>query len=206
MLLGITGKAGAGKDSLANFLVENHGFIRLAFADALRASALAIDPIVSESDDGEPLRLSAFIRVPSDWDWAKREIPEVRRLLQVIGTEVGREILGENVWVDLVDRQIEDGKNYVITDVRFDNEVDFVRSKRGTVVQIVRPNNPNAIADTHASEQLQVTPDYIVHNDGDFSVLASNAHALVGWARYVNNQPRFTVRPLEQAATVGEFL
>jgi hypothetical protein len=206
MLIGVCGKAGSGKDTLANFLVENHCFTRLAFADALRAAALAIDPIVSESDDGEPLRLSEFIREPSDWDWAKREIPEIRRLLQVIGTEVGREILGENVWVDLVDRQIKDGKNYVITDVRFDNEVDYVRSKGGTIVQIVRLNNPNAIAGTHASEQLQVKPDYIVHNDGDFGVLASNAHALVGWVRYINNQPRFTVRPLEQAATVGEFL
>lgn len=190
MLIGLAGTAGSGKDTAANFLVERHGFVRVAFADAVRDAALALNPWVRWADDrwSPPHidRLADIIRVDG-WDKAKREKTEVRRLLQVIGTEVGREILGPDVWVIIAAQKINAlGPNakVVITDVRFPNEVGFVRAHKGVIAQVTRPNNPDAIAATHASEKLEVKPDYILSNSGTLAQLEEQVSALVGWVRY----------------------
>lgn len=180
MIIGLNGKAGAGKDTVANFLVEGFGFERYAFADAVRDAALAINPVIMtnwetvEIEEAHntgvrlrELRLAEYIKTHG-WDWSKRNIPEIRRLLQVIGTEMGRQVLGENCWVDLVDRKIKASGNVnaVITDLRFPNEAQYVRSLNGKIVLIVRPDNPDSIGASHASEQYTPEPDYVLNNDG----------------------------------------
>lgn len=193
LIVGLTGAAGSGKDTVASDMTELHGFTRVAFADAVRDAALALDPIVDYAKNvlphpWTPIRLSHVVGTLG-WDRAKRasEYPEVRRLLQVIGTEVGREILGANCWVDIAARKIDalgpDAK-VVITDVRFPNEVDFVRELGGCVTEIIRPKNPDAIAATHASEQLRVRPDFVLNNDGGLRQLSEMVSAFVGWVRY----------------------
>ena len=57
MILGLAGYATSGKDTVGRYLVEEHGFTRLAFADTLKRFALAVNPIVFASDDGEQMRL-----------------------------------------------------------------------------------------------------------------------------------------------------
>lgn len=179
MLIGLNGDAGAGKNAVADHLVSQYGFKQYAFADAVRDVALAIDPIVATNSDSEPMRLSSFITEPSDWDWAKREVPEVRRLLQVVGTEAGRRVLGENCWVDIVHKKIHadwDGKplifsHAVVTDLRFENEYDFIKENNGIVIRIERANNPHAIPKTHASEQYVPDADFLIENDGALSDL-----------------------------------
>ena len=89
MLIGLTGPPGCGKDTAADHLVKNHGFVRVAFADTIREVALTIDPY------DHFFRLSDVINLIG-WDRAKRQ-PEVRRLLQVIGTEAGRDVHGADV-------------------------------------------------------------------------------------------------------------
>lgn len=173
MLLGLSGAAGSGKDTVADYLVATHGFKRYAFADAVRDAALAIDPLI------DCYRLTTII-ADIGWDRAKREKPEVRRLLQRLGTEVGRQILGENCWVDIVYRKWNaDGfPNAVVTDLRFANEENFVREETGYVIQIVRPNNPDAIPATHASEQFVPTPDFVLSNEGTINELHDKALAM----------------------------
>ena len=87
------------------------------------------------------------------WDWAKNNVPEVRRLMQVFGTEVGRSFFGENVWVDILFRRFpdvfDDDTRYVITDCRYGNECEFVRSEGGQIIWIDRPG---LASDGHASE------------------------------------------------------
>lgn len=187
MIIGLTGKAGAGKDTVANILA-NYNFVRVSFADPVREAVLALDPIVEYEDSYGDLferRASWFVKIEG-WDEAKRKHDEIRRLLQVVGTEVGRGILGENVWVDLANKKIEalNDKNptdIVITDVRFPNEVEFVRNHPlwGVIVKIERPNNPNQIAATHASERLKVEPDYILTNNHTIESLAQSVKYLL---------------------------
>jgi hypothetical protein len=131
MLIGLAGYARSGKDTIGKILVER-GFQRVAFADKLREFALAIDPIIW---DRPRFRLSDVVEVEG-WEGAK-ENPEVRSLLQRLGTEAGRNILGEDVWVNAA-LDIPPG-DYVITDVRFPNELEAIRSRGGQVWLVSRP-------------------------------------------------------------------
>jgi len=146
-LLGLTGQPGAGKNTAADYLVEAHGFVQMAFADTIRQVALVIDPYVHF------FRLSDVIGMIG-WEKAKR-YPEVRRLLQVIGTEAGRDVHGSDVWVDKTFAAIEElGPNQpvVLTDVRFDNEARRLRSLGGRLVRIQRQTDNQDTVLAHRSE------------------------------------------------------
>jgi hypothetical protein len=65
--------------------------------------------------------------------------PEIRRILQRMGTEVGRNILGENIWVDAVLDTLDDQGRYVFTDCRFKNEASAVVELGGQVWRVDRP-------------------------------------------------------------------
>lgn len=141
MIVGLSGYARAGKDTAALALIEERGFRRVGFADKLREFALAIDPIVSVENLGYGAvvkhRLSHRVNAEG-WTEAKR-VPEVRTLLQRLGTEAGRKILGDNVWIDAALRGIDANEDVVITDVRFPNEAQAIRDRCGEVWRIERP-------------------------------------------------------------------
>src|SRR5690606_741544 len=82
--------------------------------------------------------------------------PEVRRLLQKLGTEVGRNMIGENVWVSIMARKIDDhrsaGHPVVVTGLRFPNEPQMIRELGGRTVWIDRPSLAAGAAAAHVSE------------------------------------------------------
>lgn len=170
IVIGLTGYAQSGKDTIGTILVNDHGFTRLSFADNVREAAWRLNPLVPDPyTDPDPDMAYGVAAYPLQeivkslgWEAAKA-IPEVRRLLQVMGTEVGREMFGETAWVDMVARQIEGLSKIVITDVRFKNEADFVRSLGGTVVMVKRAGNHPI--NQHASEQLDFEVDMTLHNN-----------------------------------------
>lgn len=168
MLIALSGLKGSGKDTAAEVMVAEYGFTRIAFADALREALLTLDPWIAYAGHGYgTLPLSELIE-DAGWDWAKRNIPEVRRLMQVFGTEVGRMLMGENVWVNQVLKTAPDltkpNTKYVIADCRFDNEANFVHQYHGSIVWIDRPGLQS---DGHASESCVVKDkaDYFINND-----------------------------------------
>lgn len=169
-LIGLTGRAGAGKDEAAKALVAA-GWTRDAFADRMRTAVLALDPWADLGDRVfgiPPRRLSELVGTYG-WDHAKREFPEVRRLLQRFGTEAGREIHGEDCWVDALFSAYDHAPpagGLVITDVRFDNEARAVRDRGGLVVRIVRPD-VEALPGGHASEAgvADALVDHVLRNE-----------------------------------------
>jgi hypothetical protein len=176
-VIGLTGYAQSGKDTGASFLVEK-GFKRLAFADILRQSLYNLNPIVEAevawydycSSDPSPISL-VYVRVQEivdrwGWDYAKTHFTEIRELLQRFGTEVGRELYGENFWVERVTRQIHGNDRVVITDVRFPNEEAAVHNLGGKVYRIVRPGT--GAANGHASESAidSLFVDGVIPNNG----------------------------------------
>lgn len=170
-LIGLVGYPGVGKDEAAKALVAD-GWKRLSFADHVRKAALAIDPIVGDNS----LRLSELVALHG-WDAAKRLYPEVRRLLQCIGTEGGRDIHGYNCWVNLVSSEVCEadmaGNDVVITDVRFDNEVSLVDEEMGLLLWVERPGG--STVNDHQSEQqyewLRTMCKAEIVNDGDVQSL-----------------------------------
>ena len=132
---------GAGKSTVADMLVREHGFVRVKMADGLKAmlrSLLAyqnlplckIDEMI---EGGLKHQQSAFLFSKSP-----------RYAMQTLGTEWGRDCMGEDFWVEVADAKVRaflrDGKNVVIDDIRFENEYDYVRRYAGIMAHIRRPS------------------------------------------------------------------
>lgn len=204
-VIGVMGKKRSGKDTFASQLIDVHGFTQVRFADPLRAMLKALDPIVDARatvggdygyggewfpGPGEPemITLTEVLGSDDDWETAK-ELPEVRRLMQRIGTEAGRGVLGEHVWVDAAQETLRkiDGPA-VITDVRFPNEYNFVENVlSGWTVRISRPSLIRPAILEHASETALdgFFPRYEIINDGTIEELHAAADAVVAdWSAY----------------------
>jgi hypothetical protein len=182
-IIGLTGHARAGKDSVAAYLVEHYGFGRVAFADALREAALALDPIIAADYDRALLnlgrktgvagrrfgRLSEFVEA-FGWEGAK-EIGEVRRTLQRYGVAI-REMDPE-FWIrTALAPMAYMGRPVVVTDVRFPNEVDAVRNRGGLLVRVRRPG---ATGNGHISEHAidHIAADVDIANTGTLADLTA---------------------------------
>lgn len=149
MIIGFCGKIGAGKDTAGAYLVEKHGFERISFAHKLKVSAAAcfgIDPKFWEEWKNNPMMTVSIAHLENE---DVEAIVSVREFLQKYGTEAHRDVFGYNFWVDQALNDVDPNKNYVITDVRFDNEAIAVHEHRGLVIQLTRNSN---VKDTHASE------------------------------------------------------
>lgn len=185
MLIGLSGKKRAGKDTLAERLVTRHGFQRVSFADSLRDAALSLDPLILTGAEVGlmPLRLTQVVG-NLGWERAK-SVPEVRRTLQRLGVAI-RE-LDTGFWVHAAARTIEaalgEGRPVVVTDVRFPNEAEYIRHKGGVLVRVERPGlHP---VDAHESETAldEWEFDCLVVNDGTLDELRERASHLLGVAR-----------------------
>lgn len=178
MLIGLCGYTGVGKDEVAKHLVSQHGFVRVAFADAMRDDLYTLNPWIHPT--GMQL---AFIVDALGWDRAKRDYSEIRRLLQVYGTEVGRNGFGENVWIDRAVAEIKKHPNVVVTDVRFDNEVTALRQLRAKIVHVSRPDH--GPINGHASELLDYAKvaDIELVNDSDIATLQVRVDGLLDFAK-----------------------
>lgn len=173
--VGITGRARSGKDTAAAALITSGGYVRVGFADALKRSALALDPYVDQG-----IRLSEAV-TSMGWEAAKDQVPEVRRLLQRLGDEAGRRVHGETTWVQIAMREIARhrlaGKSVVVPDVRYDNEVDALRAAGFVIVRVSRA--VSTVGDPHPSETLvdQLSVDIEIKNAGQRHELGRNLRA-----------------------------
>lgn len=171
MIVGVNGVSESGKDSIGRICVEEWGCKPLAFATRMKEFALAvnpwvpIDPLLVDKIEsrGQIIRLRALVEKVG-WDAAKKN-PEVRRLLQHIGTEGGRKTLDEALWIKQVSPLVRGKWNYVITDVRFLNEAEFIRNHGGIVVRVERPGYGPALG--HVSDVHDAALwDEVIHNNG----------------------------------------
>lgn len=180
MLIGVSGKVHAGKDEIARILVENHGFKRYALATKMKEAALALDPIVAAyiNADGriEYVRLSKMIEDVGAEE--AKKWPEVRRLYQRMGTEVGRETIDKTLWIKLVFKLVHSRTaDVVISDLRFLNEALAIGDRNGWVWRVERPGaGLEGEAGKHVSEtelhgDLDGIYDEIIQNDGSIADL-----------------------------------
>jgi hypothetical protein len=163
-IIGITGYAQNGKDSLGH-MFEEIGFTKLAFADALRECVRVLNPSIPVGNRGEVWTYQDLLKAVG-YEEAKKQ-PEVRRLLQVMGTEVARDILGENTWVEALHKKWHELEfpDLVVTDVRFPNEAAWIHRNAGFMVRVIRPLFvAEGIDHTHPSERFVPTlpVDHIV--------------------------------------------
>src|SRR6478735_4734799 len=122
-IIGLSGFARSGKDEAARVLVEEYGFVRVAFADKLREVLYALNPIVDMGFDDflelQPVYVQEVIDAYG-WDGYKETEygTEIRRLLQRLGTEAGRQALWDTIWIDSAFAGLPDDAKVVVTDAR----------------------------------------------------------------------------------------
>ncbi|MFB7919236.1 hypothetical protein [Streptomyces sp. NPDC056061] len=168
MNIGIIGRARVGKDTAGAWLVEHRGYQRVAFADPLKEAALKLDPIVVTDDDYYDTPGDHLSTVVDYWDWefAKDNFPEVRRILQELGAAV--RAIDEDFWLRAALAKVaeanEAGKPAVITDVRYPNETESLRRAGFDLVYIHRPDAPRLDHESEGAIQAQEA-DHIVIND-----------------------------------------
>lgn len=199
-LIGLGGKLRAGKDAVGDYLEEHHGYHKLGMSDALNEALLAMNPIIYVELENRELPGGGYLpglAITGSLTYIHyRELhnrvgyveakknPEVRRLLQMLGTEVGREMIDPDVWVNIAVRKIQalraQGIPVVITAIRFENELEMIRRLGGTSIWIERPERGaegrTEAIETHASE-TSVDSELFEHsilNDGTLDELYNN--------------------------------
>ena len=164
MLVGICGKAGSGKDTVGDYLIDHYGFKKIALADPIKRLVKDIFALDDHTVYDRVAREQKLERWPS---WT------VRSLLQFIGTELFREQIDDAIWVKSLWYKISDDNdnNYVVSDVRFPNELQFFRdnAKEGEffALKIVRPGYEGNVGLVgHMSEAYDLEGDEEIINDG----------------------------------------
>lgn len=175
LLIGLAGRARSGKDTAAQHLVNNHGFQSYAFADPLRDGLMHI------------LNLS-----PCDFEGEQKEkvLPWLgrspRELMQSLGTEWGRDKVHPELWLllaaqnlDLLARTHDTASGFVVSDLRFENEAQFIRNRGGIVIHLIRPSAPmvNAHVSEHGIRCLE--QDMMLANYGSLDTLRENLNSIL---------------------------
>jgi hypothetical protein len=185
-LIGLTGKKGSGKDTIANKLKE-YGYIQYAFADPLKRGIQHLFDLSDEQLYGVESKETIDPR------WGVKP----RQLFQIIGTEIFQNTIHQhlklnvgpkNHWTFLFEewyrKKIQENPHVkiVVSDIRFPHELECVKALGGQIIKIIRSNNMNnninnINVDTHSSEILidqMDNVDYIIENNGTIDDLNNN--------------------------------
>lgn len=146
MIIGLLGFIGSGKGTVATRLVQSHNYRQDSFATSLKdACAVIFDwpRHLLEGDTGE----SRQWRETVDQWWAEKlGIPQFtpRLALQLIGTDSLRNHFNADIWFLTMQNRIRKNpdQNVVISDVRFPNEIKFLKDAGATLVRVSRGMDP----------------------------------------------------------------
>jgi hypothetical protein len=162
IVVGMIGKAGAGKDTVGDYLCDNYGFKRVAFADPLKKGVKAIFDLTDKQAYDRVEREKPLEYFP---DWSPR------KLFQYFGTELLRDNFDDDIWIKLFRKAVAniDSDRVIITDMRFPNELKEVKAYSNSYAfKVTRPNyiGTNVGISNHASESHDLQGDLLLENDG----------------------------------------
>jgi hypothetical protein len=168
MLIALDGLSGSGKTTVANYLTENHCFIRYRFAEPLVPMLKLIG--LTDADLSEPKR-----RQPHDLLGGKTPLDALRSL----GIDWARDMIDKNFWARHWLRTTPTSVRVVADNCRFDNEAEAAMSIGGSVYRIIRPGitRENHPAEAGVSDSYI---DGIIENDGSLEDLYDKIDKIVG--------------------------
>lgn len=184
LLIGAGGLKGAGKDALSDYLVEHHDFVKLGMSDTLAKALLILNPWIKVTDkDVQGNNELVYALMVQGWAQGfhryadleaalgytlAKTIEEVRVSLQRLGTDVGRALISDTVWVDISRRCIEEqlaaGRSVIITGMRFHNELVMIEELGGHTLWVNRPSKASAAENVLTEpEALKTSPASAQH-------------------------------------------
>lgn len=158
MIIGICGFIGSGKDTIADYLVNLHGFRRESFANSLKDAVALVFGWDRTMLEGRTKQSREWREQQDEW-WSQRLGMKItpRIVLQQWGTNVLRVGFHDDIWIASLEnklRGIQD--DVVITDCRFPNEIKAIRAAGGQVVRVVRGPEPKWY---EAAKSVNLGPD-----------------------------------------------
>lgn len=205
MIIGLVGFIGSGKGTVGDIL-EQKGFVKDSFAKPLKDACAVIFGWPREMLEGDT-EVSRKWREEPDAFWSEKfgKTFSPRLALQLMGTEAGRNVFHKDIWVtSLLNRS--KGKDVVVTDVRFKNEIKFIQDNGGIVIRVKRGEEPDwyeaaesynrgpkrnmnyslskakmATVQIHQSEWDWIGSefDYVIENDGTINDLGNKVNELL---------------------------
>ena len=144
MIIGVCGLIGAGKDTIADYLVNIHEFRRDSFAATLKDACSAVFGWDRDMLEGRTRSSREWREQPDEW-WSKRLGREItpRLMLQLWGTEVCRRGFHDDIWIASLENKLRNSRDdVVISDCRFPNEIAAIRAQGGYVIRVTRGPDP----------------------------------------------------------------
>lgn len=189
-LIGLHGRAGAGKDTVANMMVEMStvptgcagGFMCTSFAFPVKEAAAQLFRL-EDRHELDPHGNDIKATFDSYWGMTVREI------YQKFATEAMRQVFGDDFWIKLWKLHLNDypNRDVVVTDVRFENEADAIREMGGVIVHIERPGDKllQGQEAAHASEAgiARGMRDYVIYNSGTLDDLRVQVEKLLTYTQ-----------------------
>jgi len=167
-IIGVSGKKGSGKDTFFEIVNESAAYIydNKKFADKLKEICILISGMDKEFFYDRN-KYSEYMKI---WNM------DCREMMQKIGTDVFRNNFDTDIWVKALESNINDNSNWIVTDVRFPNEVDMIKRHGGLIIRVNRPEIEDN--DAHLSE---------IALDGfkNWDVVIENARSLQDYKRTI---------------------
>lgn len=137
--IAITALKGSGKSVTANYLMSKYGSEIRPLASVLKKMLIAMGVPEEYIYGDKKEEIIPFLGVTG------------RFLMQSLGTDWGRNIVGRSIWVNMFLFNLKEDDNVIVDDVRFPNEADALRKAGFTLIRINRPSLEHQ--DTHESER-----------------------------------------------------
>ena len=159
MIIGVCGFIGSGKDTIADYLTNFHGYRRESFANSLKDAVAAVFGWDRTMLEGRTKQAREWREQVDPW-WSERlKMPNLtpRWILQYWGTEVCRRAFHDDIWIASLENKLRNSKDdVVISDCRFPNEIKSIKNAGGIVIRVVRGAEPdwyNDAADMNAGDR-----------------------------------------------------
>ena len=150
MIIGVCGFIGSGKDTIADYLTNFHGFRRESFANSLKDAVAHVFGWDRTMLEGRTKQAREWREQVDPW-WSERlNMPNLtpRWILQYWGTEVCRRAFHDDIWIASLENKLRNSTdNIVISDCRFPNEIKSIRNAGGIVIRVIRGEEPNWFED-----------------------------------------------------------
>ena len=188
MIIGIHGPINSGKNTIADYIMSKDEKYRCyAFAKPIKDACKVLFGFSDEQIEDRILKES----IDEFWGFSPR------RTMQLLGTEFGRNMLRDDIWIQRAEMEVnknkKDGYSTIITDLRFENESEWIRSKEN--YKIIYIEVQNLIRDEkyqHTSEAgiKRYDTDIMIYNDKSTGL--SNLHKQIDviYEKYISNISR----------------
>jgi dephospho-CoA kinase len=200
MIIGLCGFQSSGKDTVADYLINTHNFIRLSFASILKDIIAIMFNWPRDKLEGLTKEDRLWREQIDPW-WSKTlEMPHLtpRYTMQYIGTDLFKKHFHPDIWVKIIENKINnylhqnDKQNIIVSDCRFENEINMIIMLGGKIIQVHREipswfykyrdgSYPEEIKSIHKSELewIRCHKDYDIENDGTIEQLYQNVSEII---------------------------